>query len=202
MTDIVNDTGHLEARGFRASLNRRLRRQRGLTLIEAATVLAILAFVVAGIMMLYTSADQSRKTTSALSELAAVQQAVRAVYSGQSSYSTVTNQLMIDSNALPTKLVNTGTAGVIRNAFNGGITITPADAGGGAGSGFQVAFANVPKDPCVKMVTSDLGRGTFSLAVGTITRTQTSTPPLPLTLADANTGCAAASANTITWIFN
>jgi len=191
-----------ESLGLRAAFSRRLRRQRGLTLIEAATVLAILAFVVAGIMMLYTSADQSRKTTTSLSELASVQQAVRSVFGGQSSYAAVNNTLMINSNSLPTKMVNTGVVGTIRNSFNGTIVINTADVGPGAGSGFSVAFSNIPKDPCVKMVTSDLGRGVFQVVVGTITRSQTSTPALPLTLADANTGCAAASNNTITWTFN
>jgi len=197
MTDIVNDMGRQEARGFRAALNRKLRRQRGLTLIEAATVLAILAFVVAGIMMLYTSADQSRKTTAALSELAAIQGAVRSTLSGQSSYVEATNALMIGANALPSKMVSSG---AIRNSFNGPVTITAANAGGGPNSGFQVVFGNVPKDPCVKMLTADLGRGTYSAAGNTGgPRVQ---PNLPFTLAAANAACDSDSSNTLTWIFN
>jgi len=199
MTDVVNIIGQTEARGFRHALSRRARRQRGLTLIEAATVLAILAFVVAGIMMLYTSADQSRKTTSALSELASIQQAVRSVFGGQSTYAGATNTNMIAANALPTKMVSSG---AIRSSFNGGVTILAANAGGGPDSGFSVMFENIPKDPCVKMVTADLGRGTYSVQAGSVTRSQTSSPALPFDPASAAAACTSNSSNTITWIFN
>jgi len=173
------------------------RRRRGLTLIEAATVLAILALVVAGIMVLYTNADTSRKTTTALNQLATIQQGVRSVYGGQSTYSGLSSEIIANSQHLPSSMIS-GTT--IRHAFNGVVTILPADAGGGENSGFSVQFTNVPKDPCVKMVTSDLGRGLFSVSVGGQTRSQTGATPPPFDPGAANTACG--SSNSITWIFS
>src|SRR3546814_8062460 len=59
--------------------------QRGLTLIEAAMVLAIATLVVAGIMMFFQSANMNARTNEAVGQLGAVQQAVRSVYAGQRS---------------------------------------------------------------------------------------------------------------------
>lgn len=174
-----------------------IKRQRGLTLIEAATVLAILAFVVAGIMVMYTSADQSRKTTTALSQLASIQQSVRSLYGGQATYSNLTTAAIAASASLPTSMIS-GTT--LRHAFNGSINISAADAGGGSNSGFQIEFTNVPKDPCVKIVSADLGRGLYSVSVGGQTRSQAGTPP-PFDPTSAISACGSSS-NTINWIFN
>jgi type II secretory pathway pseudopilin PulG len=190
MIAVGNDTGVISRKAA-------IIRQRGLTLIEAATVLAILAFVVAGIMVLYTNADQSRKTTTTLSQLANVQQAVRSLYGSQATYDNLTSSALATSQSLPQGMIS-GTT--LRHAFNGVINIAPADAGGGSNSGFSVEFTNIPKDPCVKMASADLGRGLYSLTVGGQTRSQAGTPP-PFDPATAITACGTSS-NTLSWIFN
>jgi major structural subunit of bundle-forming pilus len=194
MSDIAvgNDTGVITRK-----LSAKLKRQRGLTLIEAATVLAILAFVVAGIMVLYTNADQSRKTTTTLSQLANVQQGVRSLYGSQATYENLTSAALANSESLPRSMIS-GTT--IRHAFNGSVNVLAADAGGGSSSGFSVEFTNIPKDPCVKMASADLGRGLYSVTAGGQTRSQAGTPP-PFDPATAITACSSSS-NSITWIFN
>lgn len=169
--------------------------RKGLTLIEAAMVLAILALVIAGIMLFYTQANSSRLTTAALNDLAAVQQTVRSLYGGQSEYTGITTAIIADSKNLPSKMTSGST---LRHSFNGSITIAAADAGGGTGSGFSVEFANVPKEACVKMLSSDLGRGLYSAGASTV-RNQTS--GLPFSPTQATASCNTAN-NTITWIFN
>lgn len=173
------------------------KRQRGLTLIEAATVLAILAFVVAGIMVLYTNADQSRKTTTALSQLANLQQAVRGLYGSQATFTNLTTAAVAQSESVPQGMIS-GTT--LRHAFNGAVNIAAADAGGGTASGFSIQYTNIPKDPCVKMVSADLGRGLYSVSVGGATRSQADTPP-PFDPSTAISACSSSS-NTISWIFN
>jgi len=199
MTRTAIDLGWGIPLGLGSFANRRTRRQRGLTLIEAATVLAILAFVVAGIMQLYTAADGSRKTTAALSELASIQQSVRSVYGGQATYNGLNTEAMVNSAALPSKMIS-GTT--MKHSFGGNITVSAADAGGGAASGFEVVFTNIPKDPCVKILVSDLGRGLFSVGTSSSTRTSDSGTPPPFDPASAAEACAHGSSNTITWVFN
>src|SRR3546814_9545479 len=71
--------------------------QRGLTLIEAAMVLAIATLVVAGIMMFFQSANMNSKTNEAVGQLGAVQQAVRSVYAGQPTYTGLNAQALADT---------------------------------------------------------------------------------------------------------
>ena len=169
--------------------------RRGLTLIEAAMVLAILALVIAGIMLFYTQANSSRLTTAALNDLAAVQQTVRSLYGGQAQYTGVTTAIIADSKNLPAKMTSGST---LRHSFNGTIIIAAADAGAGTGSGFSVEFSNVPKDACVKMLTSDLGRGLYSAGASVI---QNQNSGLPFNPTQATASCNATN-NTITWVFN
>lgn len=170
--------------------------RRGLTLIEAAMVLAILALVVAGVMLFYTNANTSRQTTAAIGELAAVQQAVRSLYGGQPTYSGVSASLIASSKALPARMTSGST---LRHSFNGQIDIAEASAGGGVGSGFQVTFRNVPQEACVKMLSYDFGRGLYAAGVGSATRTQATGLPFPLNAANAE--CANTN-NDVVWIFN
>lgn len=188
------DVAELRLGSLREELS--ARRKRGMTLIEAAMVLAILAVVIAGIMIFYTNADGSRKTSAAISELGAIQQSVRSLYAGQATFTNLANTVLVNSDSLPSKMIN-GTA--IIHSHNGAVTVAAANAGNGAASGFSVQMNNVPSDACAKMVTQDLGRGLFSVEVGGTTRSITGTPP-PFDPATAGTSCGAA-ANTITWIF-
>jgi major structural subunit of bundle-forming pilus len=172
------------------------RRKRGVTLIEAAMVLAILAVIIAGIMIFYTNADGSRKTSATVSELGAIQQGIRSLYSGQATFTGLSDTVLINTEALPSKMIS-GTT--IRHSHNGTVTVAAANAGGGTASGFSVQMTNVPSDACSRMVTQDLGRGLYSVEVGGTTRSIAGTPP-PFDPGTAGTACSA-SANTITWIF-
>lgn len=170
--------------------------RRGLTLIEAAMVLAILALVVAGIMLFYTSANTSRLTTAALGDLAAVQQSVRSLYGGQPSYNGLSTASLAASKALPSRMTVSTTG--LRHSFNGTITVASADGGAGADSGFSVQFNSIPQEACIKMLSADLGRGLFSAGAST---TKTQTAGLPFTPGEATASCTNAN-NNITWIFN
>lgn len=170
-------------------------RRRGLTLVETAMVLAILAVVVGSIMLYYTSANTNRQTTSVLGDLAAIQQSVRTLYSGQASYNGISEADLISTNALPSRMV-AGTT--LRHSFNGTATITQGDAGGGAGSGFQVRFTNIPAEACSRMLSTDLGRGLYSAGASAI---RNQSQGLPFTPGQAASSCNQTN-NTITWVFN
>ena len=172
------------------------RRRRGVTLIEAAMVLSIFAVFIAGIMTFYTTADGSRKTSTAISELGAIQQAVRSLYASQATYVGVGNAVLTNSDALPAKMVDGAN---IRHSLNGLVTVAPANTGGGENSGYSVEFTNIPIDACTKIATQDLGRGLFSIAIGGNTRAINGTPP-PFDPQTAGTSCSQAN-NTITWVF-
>src|SRR3546814_4460038 len=86
------------------------------------------------------------KTNEAVGQLGAVQQAVRSVYAGQPTYTGLNAQALADTRSLPTKMVvGSGATASLRHAFNGTITVAPAQiAGGSAGNGFSIEFAGLP----------------------------------------------------------
>ncbi len=194
MKEILKDSQEL---GFRKMVAKR--RKRGFSLLELAMVMGIGVLIAVGVMMFFTQANTSKNTQEALTQVAAIQQAARSLYGGQSNYDGLTNKVLIDTKALPSKMVN-GTSG-LRNAFSAAVTVTSADSGGGTDSGFSVAFAGVPQDACNKMASFDLGRGLYSITVGGTTRSAANGNPPPFDPAGATAACTAAT-NTITWIFS
>lgn len=170
------------------------RRKRGYSLVEIAAGLAVVAILILGALALVSVVNQSRLFTQASNELNVVQQAVRSLYSGQSNFSGITSKILIDTKAVPAKMIFNNTS--LRHAFSGEITVAAASAAGGAGSGFQVTFASIPADVCVKMLTADLGRGLFSAGVSTMAEQGA----LPFSPATAVVQCSG-NYNDIKWIF-
>ncbi len=183
--------------------NRHARRaaRKGLTLIEAAMVLTILALVVGGVMLFYSNANQSRLTSSVAGQLGSIQNAVRGVYGGQSSYLSLTNSDITSS--LPSSMTNASDPTAIQHAFNGKVTIAPADAGGGDGSGFSVSLVGVPQQACIKLVAMDMGRSVTGIGSSVMsspgTEVGTSIPPLSPTGAKAL--CGTGTNSSISWLF-
>lgn len=169
------------------------RRKRGYSLVEIAAGLAVVAILILGALALVSVVNQSRLFTQASNELNVIQQAVRSLYSGQSNYTGVASSTLITTKAVPAKMVS-GTS--LRHAFSGQIDIAAASAAGGAGSGFQVTFRQIPSDVCVKMLTADLGRGLYSAGVSS----QVGQDGLPFNPTTAAGQCSS-NYNDISWIF-
>ena len=131
-TTFVRNASGLRARVAEMRAAARKRRQRGLTLIEAAMVLGVLAVVVGGIMWVFTATNQNRQTSTALTQLTTIVERVRTLYGGQSSFTGLNNAALIDTQSLPASMVS-GTT--LRHAFNAAITVQAAEAAGGANSG-------------------------------------------------------------------
>lgn len=166
--------------------------QRGLTLVEAAMVLAVATMVVAGVMIFFQSASMNNKTNEAMAQLADIQQVVRSISSNQPDYASVSTAGLIASNGLPVKMISGAT---VRHAFNGNVTVAPASFGTGAtNNAFTVTYANVPSDACSKMGGFDLGRGHVVLRVGTTTLT------LPTSITALSAACGTGNV-TMIWTF-
>ncbi|WP_456717861.1 MULTISPECIES: type 4 pilus major pilin [unclassified Bradyrhizobium] len=184
---------------MRHRLARIRRRQKGLTLIEAAMVLGVAAIVIAGVLVLYNTANTSNKTSEALNQLNIIQQAVRQIYGGGSSFSDLTTQTLADSKVLPARMINAGATPPLVNAFNGTIDVN-YDATSG---GFSVDFGGLPVEACVTLATKDYGRSLASLAAGSsggnplMDDKSAGLPSATL----AGQACDSNSANHLIWIF-
>ena len=168
------------------------RKNRGLTLMEVAMVLAIIGIIIAGALLYFNTANTSQKITSSLAQLAQIQQSVRTLYSGQANYSGLTTALIAQSDALPASMISGST---ISHAFNAGVTVT---ANTTSSTNFDVVFSGLPQDVCKQMLTKDLGRGLVSAGTTVATQTQ---PSLPFNLTQATAACTGTT-NAITWVFN
>lgn len=172
------------------TLKARARRRRGLTLIEAAMVLVILALVVGGVMLFYQNANQSRQVSEAQSQLAAIQQSVRSWSSGQYGYDGLTVTSL--KQYLPAKMMDT-TGATLRHAFGGTGDIT----GDSTTGTFTVQLNSIPRDACQKLSTTDMGRALVKIDVnGTAVEGQA------MTRTSAQTACSSASANIMKWTFS
>ena len=186
----------------RNNANRDFRHERGFTLLELTMSLAIIAVLVGGIVLFFSSASTSQKTSDAMYELGNIQQAVHSMYSGQANYSTISTQIIAQSQQIPSKWGG-GTA-QLTDPFNGATNVTPegnAIQGGPAANGsFVVEMDNIPTSACVKMVTQDLGPSMLGVGVGGPPTTITG--PISPVAAQASCGGGTTSSSVnIFWVF-
>lgn len=126
--------------------------EKGLSLIESAMVLALAATVTAGVMFYYQSASDSNKTQAAISEVMSATSAINGLYIGQSDYSNLTGQVLINSSAIPDNYKKNGK---LTNPFGGELTV--ASAGADTAYGYRIELTKLPKSACVSLATLNLG---------------------------------------------
>nr|WP_250807221.1 type 4 pilus major pilin [Neorhizobium tomejilense] len=188
------------SKAFKHAYARKLgkNRKKGATLMETIAVLAIIGMLAATALVMWNSANTSRQTTTALTQLNQIQTAVRNLYAGQANYTGLSNATLINAKSLQQSMIASTTS--IRHSFSGEVTVTPTTVAGIGG--FIVQYDGIPKDACAQLLTKDLGRGVYEAGTTTAKRTQTGAQgaTLPFPLAAANTACAG-TYNTLTWTF-
>lgn len=170
------------------------RRRRGLTLIEAAMVLVILALVVGAVMLYYQSANQNRQISAVAGQLAATQQAVRSAYAGVNDLTGITEKEI--QKYLPASM--TDSQGNIRHAFNGPMKVSTTN-----GSYFTVSLNGIPYDACKRLATMDMGRATLGLNIvkGAGGGSEDITNAPPFTKDNAQTACGDTGVTSLAWTF-
>lgn len=175
-----------------AAMKSKRARRSGFSLVEIAMVLAIVALLVAGVMLFFSSAANAQKTNDAMTELAAVQMVVRSMYSGQPDYLNLTSTILAGSGQLPAKWVKS--ASLLSNPFNSLMTVAETN----SSVNFYVTFNGVPVAACTKMVTTDFGTSLISVSANTTTVTARAMTP---TEANGTTACVAGNSNVVSWVF-
>ncbi|MBP4052091.1 hypothetical protein J9978_21695 [Chromobacterium violaceum] len=156
--------------------------QRGLSLIEAAMVLALSAVVVAGAVMYYGTASDGSKLQRTQSQIGAIQSAVASLYANQASYAGLTASMLRDSRALPATYF-TASGSIVSPWAKPVVLATVQD-----NSAYTLTYDQVPASACVKLLTSELGTGVekFELGIGAA---DVNVVALPVTLAEAKDLC-------------
>ncbi|HCU6073059.1 TPA: pilus assembly protein [Escherichia coli] len=130
------------------------KREKGLSLIESAMVLALAATVTAGVMFYYQSAADSNKTQSAISEVMSATSAVNGLYIGRSDYTGLDASVLLNSSAIPDNYKDQQ-GSKIRNPFGGELKVQAKT--NGSAFGYHVTLTNLPKSACVSLATLNLG---------------------------------------------
>lgn len=178
-------------------LYNRKRKERGITLIEVAMAIAIMALVTAAIMWAYQAANVSRQTETAMKDLASLQNSVRTLYGNQSDYAGIDVEDMIMAKVVPRRMVQeSGGTATLRNAFNGPITILSEDVSG-TDDGFSILFEDVPGEACARLAVLDLGTGLAEVDIGGTVHDENA---FPIATTDAINQCGETTQD-LTWTF-
>jgi hypothetical protein len=128
----------------------------------------------------------SNKTQTAISDLTQLQTSVQSFYSGQSTFTSLTNTVAINGKLAPTDMI----AGAsLTNPWGGTVTV---NVNAGNSSQFDATETLVPQDGCAKMITG------FGSAVGL--KVNGTAQTLPMDAGNAVTACNAAT-NTMIFTF-
>lgn len=162
--------------------------QKGLSLIEAAMVLALSAIVVAGVIAYYQSASDNQRTESTISMLTDLISVIHNTYSSQANYAGLTSKLIADTQSLPTSMTND--QGQIFTPGGSLVTIGPGKFSAKTlVNYFNIQFG-VSNNMCPIMARLDLGSSLASMRFGS----ETATPyNKPLNVSDSETVCKSAS---------
>lgn len=158
------------------------KRQRGMTLIELTLVLVLGGLVIFGALSMFRSANQSSAVSNETKNVQSIIAGVRALYPGQTTYTGVTQSMLITANKVPTVMVN-GTN--LRHSWNDAVTVAV-----NATAGFDITYANVPTAACIELVAA-VANGFNTVTVGS---TQVKAANANVNQATTATACAGAAA--------
>ena len=168
--------------------------RKGVSLIEIAMGLSIIAVVAAGALFYFNNAQVSSRTNEAMQQLSSLQEIIRTLYQSAGNYSGL-NATVIANSSLLAPRYRVGTipnATAVRSPFGSNVTFASVT----NNTEFEITMQNVPAAACQRLATIDLGSGLRQITVGSLTVTG----GVGLTPAQANAQCAAAGTN-ITWRF-
>jgi len=120
-------------------------------------MLAITVIVIIGIAAypLYKNARTSSEVEAMANDIAILQTNSQTLFSGQSSYSTITNLLLANAGMSPDDIKTaTPDVGVWKNSWGGDVFVKPSTAIGGltANAGFTITMTGIPQSACTQLV--------------------------------------------------
>ncbi|EEV9344387.1 bundle-forming pilus major subunit BfpA [Escherichia coli] len=180
--------------------------EKGLSLIESAMVLALAATVTAGVMFYYQSASDSNKSQNAISEVMSATSAINGLYIGQTSYTGLNSNILLNTSAIPDNYKDTKN-NKITNPFGGELEVGPA---ANTSFGYYLTLTGLDKAACVSLATLNLGTSAKGYGVNinnpastnsfNTSATSSNAKSSAITPAEAATVCAKTdSTNTVTY---
>lgn len=165
---------------------RKLRNERGYTLIETLLVIAIMAVAIAAVIALYLTITSGNAVNQATQQVQAISSNIQKAYNTSGSpYTSLTTQAGINIGAFPDGMVRGST---VYNGWNGTVQLQ------GTATNFTITYTNIAQSACASLASTSASLGS-SLTQVTVNGSSISIPVDP---ALAGSACSQAS-NTITW---
>lgn len=125
---------------------RRGKRQRGVTLIEAIIFLSLLSVVLGIVLNKASIAFTSNRAAQSTDAAQLIAAGVKSAYQLRNSYTGLTTATAINNGLVPDYMVN---GSVLTNVWGGSVVIAAATS---PSNGFTIVFQGVPPEDCAKFV--------------------------------------------------
>lgn len=170
--------------------------KKGFTLTEVLLTLGLAAIIIILIFMVLPKVLSASKSSQDIKNLISLQSSVREIYRSQSSFNGLTVDVLRNAKMIPENMLanpaQTNTD--VINAFSGKVYF------GQVTNGFSIAFANIPPDACVKMVTAVAPLFYQITANGVNVKAYYSTPQMDIT--NVTTQCSSNQNNYLIFYSN
>ncbi len=132
------------------------RKRKGFSLLELLLVLGIIAALIVAAFIVYPKVRTSQIVDAEAKNIATIRAGLLALYSATSNISGVNNTVGINAQIFPDNmLVKSGTTvSDVVNGFKGKVVLSATNFASMGKVVFNISYANVPQDACVKLVSA------------------------------------------------
>jgi type IV pilus assembly protein PilA len=157
---------------------KKIKKQKGFTLLELLAVLIIIAILGTGLYFVLAKVSSSSDAKTEDKNVQLIASALRSTYGNTASYTGLTSstQQLITSGVFPSSIVS-GTT--LANKWGGTITLASYSVAPGTDNYFDITEANLPRDVCNKMASTTASAFPLVNINGTAFKTATVTNPDP-----------------------
>lgn len=179
-----------------ATMSKRLRQQRGYSLVELSIVVAIIALLIYGVVKLVNGVIADHKANAELSEMPTIITKIQKIYANRPNFSGATQAILVNNNAFPADWVVAGSTNLV-NRWSGTVTLAVATIGAIANNAITLTTAGVPDSECKSIVPGMDDSVRTTTVNGTVVKQDKQQSDPALTGTSCNTG-----SNTIVYTFS
>jgi Tfp pilus assembly protein PilE len=167
--------------------------EAGLSAVEIVLVVLAGLILLAAAIVVYQKFQKDNELSDALSGLQQITAGIEEEYQGQSSYSGLTPQLLINAHLVPGSFIDSQN-NTLQNPWGGSGSVNV----GPATQGYDITFSDVPQYGCEALGKQNMGNLLSVTINGTTLTPNTGTPPSPANV----DGACISGKNKLVWNIN
>lgn len=166
--------------------------KKGFSLLELLLVLGIIAALVVAAFIVYPKVQDSNRAATEAKNISALMAGVKSLYSGQSYYKGLDDQVAYKAKIYPDNMV-VGNGTNFVNSYSGTVSVESSanTSTGEDDSGFRIKYTLLPSITCAKIIT-EVGSNFYEINANGVTLEPSTMKPSDITAAcstrDGNAG--------------